>query len=105
LVTVELPTYRFPRAHTPPPTCATARLRVIVECMIVTVASPEIAPPRSTPEARVTSPDGIPVRFRFCLVARATIVERGPITRACAVDVFGDRRQKRRAAALEACRR
>src|SRR4051812_46891535 len=39
------------------------------------------------------------------LIARATIVERGPITSTCAADVFGDRQQKRRTASLAACRR
>jgi hypothetical protein len=38
------------------------------------------------------------------LIARATIVERGPITSTCAADVSGDRPQKRRAAGLEASR-
>jgi hypothetical protein len=43
-------------------------------------------------------------RDRVCLIARATIVERGPITSTCAADVSGDRPQKRRAAGLEASR-
>jgi hypothetical protein len=43
-------------------------------------------------------------RYRFCLIARATIVERGPITSTCAAGVSGDRPQKRRAAGLEASR-
>jgi hypothetical protein len=40
----------------------------------------------------------------LCLIAIATIVERGPIASTCAADVSGDQPQKRRAAGLEASR-
>ena len=52
----------------PPPTWATAALRAIVELMIVTSASPEIAPPRSSARLplsvelmTVTSPSSVKI--------------------------------------------
>ena len=59
---------RFPRDQMPPPTCATAAFRAIVEPITVTSASPEIAPPRSsarfpssTESTIVTSPSSVKI--------------------------------------------